>query len=242
MAAPLKLAAATAQRAGTPNAMRTGIVVGVSAAGVEVNVGGGVITAGLIGGAGAGVAPGAVVSVFKQGSSWQVQGVVMGPGQSPTGTPTQPLPATNALILPPVDATIPGSLHGAGIVTSLLSSAPPGTYALAPVIKVLLPKGHLCHVRCDGVQTSVNTPPALAVLTVRDGSTIYAEFEMVNSFASLGQRCNVQGYCIGDGLVHTLQLYANPLISGTTTSVVKQPVTFFMGVVDLGDASGVSAL
>lgn len=67
-----KLAHAVAKVAGIPNGLRTGTVVSVSAAGVSVDVGGGVFAAGVV----TSYAPlvGDVVSVFRQDSSWLVLG------------------------------------------------------------------------------------------------------------------------------------------------------------------------
>ncbi len=209
--APLALASATSQRAGEPNAMRTGIVVSVGAAGVKVNIGGGVVTAGLVGGAGAGVAPGAVVTVFKQGSSWQVQGVALGPGQSAAGTPTQPVAATNTTILPPAVAGKAGAYRGA-TQTTLLSALSGGPTSTGLLITNLWPQGHLLRATVRNLQVfSTAAANYITVETLREGGsggTVWAASEIVAPVAGAGQTGHIEGWLIGDGKVHTLELFA----------------------------------
>jgi hypothetical protein len=240
MAGALKLAQATSQRAGTPNALRVGIVVAVSTAGVQVNIGGGVITAGLNGGAGAGVAPGAVVSVFKQGSSWQVQGIVSGPGQG-AGT-TQPLPSTNQVILPPASKQWAGaqiSATNGNQVTGLTTAS--GTVGFGWVISNVWPKGHLIETKFGQISILGTVANFQTVLTLRENNSptgsVWANTVWNNAVAGNGSLASANAYAIGDGAVHTLGLFVSAASSGTGT--IARTVGTYLMCVDWGDASGV---
>lgn len=233
--AAVALASATSKRAGTPNSLRVGTVVSVDATGVQVNVGGGVIYAGLVGGAGAGVAPGATVTVFKQGSSWQVQGAALGGGQA----------LTNSVILPrSLGAAVPGSMVAAvdtAIVTGLNSTF--GTFLTSANISVVLPKGHLCQILLSGCSSVATASSFLTVMTIRDNNsasgTVRAAYEQFNPSAGNGSHFDVTGWIVGDGATHSLALCALCLTVGSNLNITRAAGSFF-GVIDWGDASGVS--
>lgn len=241
MAGSVRLAQSTSRRAGAPNSLRVGTVVEVSTAGVVVDVGGGEILCGMVGGAGAGVAPGAVVSVFKQADSWQVQGVVVGPGQSTAGTPTIPQPATNTVIIPPALAAESGSqVAVADTVLGAITSASGNTFVNVSV-RVLLPAGHLCEVRVAGYQCSATANNFTTVFTMRENASpagdFYSSYEQVNPNGGNGSHFSFSGYVVGDGAVHLIGLCAQALAAGTVT--ISRSRRSFIGVIDWGDASGV---
>lgn len=242
----IKLAVATGDRAGIPNSLRTGTVVSVSSKGVTVDVAGGSILCSMVGGAGAGVAPGATVSVFKQGDSWQVQGVVVGPGQG-RGVPVNPpLPSTNAVVLPPIVATVPGSIlttsGGANLIAGLASGS--GTVTLNFNIENLWPKGHLLRIVMSNFQCfSPATANFSTLVTVRENGlpagTIYATYEPFNPVAGNGTNFDVTGWVLGDGAVHTIGAVAAALTGSGSITIVR-PTNSFFGILDYGDASGVT--
>lgn len=244
MRSATRLAAATSRRAGTPNSLRTGTVVAVAPAGITVTVGGGTVTAGMMGGAGAGVAPGAVVALFNQGDSWLITGVINGAGQG-ADTPVQPQPATNSVILPPVNATDAGSV--VALADTMLASglnSTSGTVFINTSIRVKLPLGHLCEVRVHSYQASTSSATTLTVFTVREGPPyptggVYASYEQTNPFAGLGSHFSFSGYVIGDGAEHQLGLCAAVLTPAGSNLTVNRTQRSFIGVIDWGDASGV---
>lgn len=237
----ISLAQATSRRAGTPNALRVGTVVSVSADGVTVDVGGGEVLCGLVGGAGAGVAPGATVSVFKQGDSWQVQGTTAGGGaQSGAGL-------TNSTILPPVPGSgQPGAVvatSSLNLVTGLTTGA--GSLYLNRTVTVVLPAGHLCEITCRNVQILATAAAYSTFLTIRDGNNpagnVRASAVPYAPVAGNSTSADLSGWFIGDGGQYTFGLCAASLTASGSVSVSQSvSLPLFMGVIDWGDASGVT--
>jgi len=246
MAAPTKLAVATSTKTGIPNSLRTGTVISVSLAGVLVSIGGGEVLCGLVGGAGAGVAPGAIVSVFKQGSSWLVQGVISGPGQS-VDTPAAPLRSTNAVILPPVVSTNSSAVlttsGGANLATAITTAT--GTIFANLSMTSLWPKGHLLQIVANNFTSFATIANFSALMTVHadnnPASVSYGQFINFMPVAGNGNVFHLSAWVLGDGLVHTVGLCCAALTGGGSFTL-QRPTGSFWGIFDWGDASGVTAV
>lgn len=223
-----KLAQATSARAGQPNAMRTGIVVAVTATGVQVSVGGGTINAGIIGGATAGVAVGAVVGVFKQGASWLVQGALAGPGGG----------AVNGQILAGVLRRTNGTnVSGLGVGSESLSNRS---------VTCTIPAGQLARISF-GVNVTYSVANGALGMRIRDGGLSGTQFGSGHGgpapTAGFTYEAYAEGWLLGDGLPHTWVLTVQNFSASGTLSISQAQAAPMLDHVALwGPPTGVQLL
>lgn len=227
----VRLAQATSARAGRPNALRVGTVVSVDETGATVSVGGGEVLAGVPASASAGVGPGAIVSVFKQGDSWQVQGALGGGGNG----------VTNAVLLA-AQVSNQGATLASGITTGsgevfsnvLISTGPDR----------VLPLGHLIEIRF-GVNFSINAANGQVGARIRVGSGVSGT--QVGSGHGFGPTSGftyelyASGWIIGTGLPASYGLTVQNFTAASSLTVTSSAIApGLCGIIDWGDGTGVS--
>lgn len=225
---PLALARQITKTAGIPNGMRTGIVVKVDATGVTVNIAGGEVLCGLQGNS-VGIAPGAVVNVFRQDSSWVVQGVANGGGNG----------VTNSTLLTGAQITNQGTTYLAGLGTG----AETFSNVLIPNTGLPMPLGHVLQVRFL-VNFSFSVANGQVGARIRYGNgTGGLQIGSGHGWgptAGFTYELSAEGWFIGDGLAHSIGLTVQNFTGGTLSISSSAIAPGVAGVFDWGDATGVT--
>lgn len=228
---PLALARQVTRTAGIPNGMRTGTVVSVDATGVTVNIAGGEVLCGLQGNS-VGIAPGAVVNVFRQDSSWIVQGVANGGGNGITNSTL----LGGAQLLNSGATYISAVVTGAGEVFSNL---------LIPNSGIPFPLGHIIQVRFL-VNFVISVANGSVGARIRygngTGGTQIGSGHGFGPTAGFTYELSAEGWIVGDGLAHSVGLTVQNLTGGNLSISSAAIAPGIAGVFDWGDGTGVDAV